>query len=418
MADLPNYTTLARIARDEVLTQNPLITVDAIEREGMDANILVASAAAPADEVVGQITDLAAAQYLDSCPGLDQGSYLLDRLVFDRYGLLRKPAAASLGSVQFYCSTPAPATFALPTGVILTTASGTQFITTAATIFPSGSLGPITVSVSSVLAGPSLDAAVGTITGFVTPVPSSPQGFYVTNLLASTGCADVETDGSLRERARNFWTTAVQGTNSAIQNAALGVPGVTTASVIELIDTLGRPLRFVQLIVSTTFTDQFVNSAVVPPQYQPLSQSMSSAVFNALANVRPSGTYVAVYVANVVLQPFLLALSFIAGADVDAVALQVRAAIVNYVNALPPGAAINPTAFAKGGAAQIDLIQGLNFTGQEVVSPVGSVVPMPLQVLRTSLGLVSAQSAQTDTPLTNSPSPDAYIIAGGQATIS
>ena len=82
MSDLPSYSTLQAIARDEILSRNPLITRDAVERDGMDANILVAAAAATADEAVGQLIDLAACQYIDSCPGLDQNSYLLDRLVF------------------------------------------------------------------------------------------------------------------------------------------------------------------------------------------------------------------------------------------------------------------------------------------------------------------------------------------------
>ena len=67
--DFPNFQTLFQIARNEALVRNPQLSQDAIEREGSDANILIASACAAADEVVGQLTAVSAGLFLDSANG-------------------------------------------------------------------------------------------------------------------------------------------------------------------------------------------------------------------------------------------------------------------------------------------------------------------------------------------------------------
>lgn len=398
---------LFNLGRDEILSRNAQITRDAVEREGMDANILLAGGTAAADEVIGQVTDLAAASYIDSAPGLDQNSNALDRLLFDRYGLIRKPAAASVGSVQLSTPTPNPATFSIPAGAIFQSNTGVQYIATSAQIFLGLVSGPVTVDVRSVLAGPNLNAAPNTITGIGTPIVGSPSNLVVTNQFATTGSDDVESDDSFRARGQLFFTTARRGTNTALVVAALGVPGVKTASVYEVIDALGRPVRFVQLVVADSFTEQFIDTTVVPPVFPQLSQALSSSVFDALADVRPAGTYVQVIVANVIVQPVQLALSFIAGADVNTTALLARAAVVSYMNGLAPGAKF----VYKTAEGLLQLIPGLNWTGQEIISPLGDVVPKSLQVLRTTLGLVSAGSAQSDQPIATGSNPDAFNVA-------
>lgn len=403
MPDLPSSSELFRIARDEALGKNARLSREAIEREGMDANILIASGAAMGDEVSGQLAQLAASLFLDSAVGED-----LDRLVFDRYGLTRKPAAASIGSVSFTTTVASATTFSIPTDVVLQTATGLQFVTTEAGVFTVATTGPVVLAVRSVLAGSDQDAKIGEITSIVSQISGSPTDLVVTNPLATVGGDDVETDDSLRERARRFFTTARRGTNAAIEAAALNVPGIQTASVFEVIDALGRPARLVQLIVADAFTEQFINFTTVPPQFEQQSQAITTAVNEALADVRPAGIFVQVIVANVVVQPIQLALSFLAGADVNGSALQARATTANFVNALPPG---DPLVI-QDLLNQLRLVPGLRFTGDEILSPAGDVIATPLQVLRTSLGLVTAVSAQTDTPIITGSNPDAFIVAG------
>jgi len=58
-------------------------------------------------------------------------------------------------------------------------------------------------------------------------------------------------------------------------------------------------------------------------------------------------------------------------------------------------------------------VGGLAFVGDEVVSPAGDVVPGPLQVIRTSLGLVQAGAIQTNSSaavLAGTTVPDVFVI--------
>jgi len=400
MPNFPTFSDLFRIARDEILIRNARISRDAVEREGMDANLLVAAAGAMADEVVGQLVQLVAASFLDSAVGAD-----LDRLVFDRYGLTRKPAAVSRGSAPFTTTVGSPTTFTIPTGTILQTATGVQFQTVESTIYSAGSVGPLVVAVRSVLAGLSQNMPAGTVTAIVSTIPSAPSDLVVTNPYAMAGGDNAETDDSLRDRASRFFVTARRGTKLALEAAALGVPGVRKASAFEVLDAYGRPASLVQLVVSDAYTEQYADYTTVPPRYAVQSQFLTSEVQDALVNVRVFGIFVQVYVATVVLQPVQLSLAFNAGADVNTAALQARAAMVNYINALAPGASLSVAALGN----VLSTITGLAYTGQEIISPQGDVIANPLQAIRTSLSLVSALSAQTDQPIATGINPDSYV---------
>ena len=111
MSDFPSQDVLFRVFRDEVLARNEKLALDAVERDGADANVLGASACAVGDEVIGQLADVAAAGWLDSAEG-----DALARLVFDRYSLVRKQAGVAMGSVEFSTTGPSPATFTIPAG--------------------------------------------------------------------------------------------------------------------------------------------------------------------------------------------------------------------------------------------------------------------------------------------------------------
>lgn len=390
------------MGRDEVLIRSGRISRDAVEREGMDANILIAAATAAADETVGQVATLAAGLFLGSAKG-----QALDRLAFDRYGLVRKSASASVGTVQFSSAGGAPTTFTIPLGVRLQTADGVQFVTIESVIFTAGSVGPVTCAVRSVLAGSNQNVKTGQITSITSQITSQPTDLTVLNPYATAGGDDTETDDSLRDRARKFFSTVRRGTLGALEAAALGVGGVRSAQAFEMVDALGRPARLVQLVIADSFTEQFVNYNTVPSRYEVLSQVLATQVFNALSDVRPAGTFVHVVVGNVVLQSFQLGLTFVAGADVNVAALNARAVIVDYVNSLTPGSSI----VIQDALDRLTTVTGLAPNGNTIISPAGNVTPKPLQVLRTSLGLVTAIAAQTDQPLITGTNPDAYTLA-------
>jgi len=377
--DRPTYADLFSIARNQLLLANPRLT--AVDREGSDANALVASIAAVGDEVAQQVSYVAAASFLDTATGLN-----LDRLVFDRYGLVRKPAAAALGTVQFTSATGAASTFGIPVQTKLVTADGTQFETTQPATFTLGSNGPVTVPVRSVLAGTTQQAGIGEINTLLSPVPGAVADLSVTNALATAGAADPETDAELRERARRFFTTVQRGTLAAIEQAARGVPGVRYAAAFEDVDAYGQQTGYVSLAVTDQYTDTLALLGTVPFAYEAQSQQLAERVALAVDQARAAGIYVATIVAQVVLQPVTLLLRVRAGFDTQTVSLEARAACVQVVNALAPGASLTVAALE----AALANVNGLYQASDTVALPVATVVPTPLQVIRTNLQLVVA----------------------------
>ena len=394
--DFPSFNQLFEIARNEALTRSPALSLPAIEREGSDANILVASAVAAADEVIGQLIITASGLFLDSA-----NDAALDRLLFDRYGLTRKVAANAIGEVQFTTTAATTAPFAIPAGTRLQTSSGTAFEVTTTTWFPLASTGPLTVPVRSLLAGADQQAKIGTITNIAGRIDGQPDDLFVTNAAATAGAADRESDSEFRERGRAFFTTVQRGTLSAIEQGALTVPGVTRANAYEILDPTGRPARIVSLIIADSFTDSLADYSVVPPVYQTQSANLANTVFNALEDYRPAGTFVAVQLGQVQLEPITLSLSFAAGVDAETVANSARAVIVTYINNLDPGVGYTRTQLVQA----LTSVSGLIITEQDLLNPgniikfpEGNRTPTPLQVLRTSLAIVRTSGINTSSP--------------------
>lgn len=399
MADFPSFDDLFRAGRDEALIRQGKLTREVIEREGSDANILNALSAAAGEQVIDQLTDTESGLFLDSAE--DEA---LDRLVFDRYGLVRKSASPALGSVSFSVSTATTAAFTIPAGTLLASLDGIQYATTQSVLFPLNSVGPVLAPISSVLAGKSQQAAANTITSLISSITGAPSSLVVTNTIATAGADDDELDDSLRDRARQFFITARRGTIAAIETGALAVQGVRTAKAFEVNDALGRPARFVLLVVSDAFTDALANLSATPPTYAAQSKQLALAVFNGLSDVRPAGIFVQVVVAQVILQPIQLALTFQAGVDADATAEEARSLVTSYINSLQPGVSLTRANIVNA----IRSVSGLFITGNEVASPAGDVAVRPLQVLRTSLSLVVASASQVGSPLSLTSNPDAF----------
>lgn len=409
MPDFPTRSDLFRIERDEILSINPQLATQAVERAGTDANVLLAGSVASDDENTGQATRLSAGLFLDSARGA-----ILDRLVFDRYGLVRNPAAAAIGTVNFSLPVVPLGAFTIPSGTLVAAANGNQYITTSATVFPTtttGQVGQPLVSspIRSVLAGGNQQGAVGTLTTLVSQVvlPNNVTGpLSVTNSLATAGAQDQESDDSLRSRARAFFTTARKGTLSAIQQGALAVPGVASATAIEITNGAGQPSSYVLLVVADQFTQTLLNytQAGIPASYQAQSQQLAQNVSDDLLDVRGAGIFVQVQVANVALLPLVLAFTFVpSNSTPDQSAFLGRAAAVAYINSLGPGQSFVPSAMTS----IFQSVPGLLVTGNEVVSPPGTQTAQITQVLRTTLALVTATSATNNVTLTSNNNPDA-----------
>lgn len=392
--DAPTYQDLFRVARDAMLMNNSKITKAAIERPGTDLNAIANSAAAVGDEVVGQNVKICSANFLESARG-----DALTKYVFDRYGLVKKPAAAAMVSAVFSLPTAAALNLQIPSGFKLATSDGVQFVTTADATLAVGQTS-VSVACRSVLAGSAYQAQANTLTSMIDTVVSAPTGLSVTNPLASSGADDAETEDELRARARNFYNTVVKGTGSAVQQKALAYPGVKKATVIEELDEYGRPARLTRLVITDAFTEALVGTTSLT--YATQSQLLADAVFNSLVDTRASGIFVNVLVAQVIMQAVVLALSFDPDVDPDDTALRARAAIVSYINSLAPNDPFVPAEAVE----VLRRVQGLIVTGDEILSPSGTVVPTVGQVLRSTLRLVRASTVQPDRALQGSANSD------------
>jgi hypothetical protein len=413
MADFPSRDELRRTWLVAALNPpggvRPQITRAAIETPGTDMSSIREGAAACGDEVAGSTTSAVASWWIDSAQDEQ-----LDKRVLDVIGLVRHDAGVSRGTVQFRLTTALVADLLIPRGTTLSTPDGIEFVTTLAATFPKATVGPLSVPVRSARAGSTVLAAIGSINSIASVIPGAPADLVVTNELATSPGTDAETDPSLRSAYRNYFRTATKGTLAALEEGAkryrdpANGGGVIAATALEYYDLLGRQTKQVLLAIADQYTDQYVQTNSVPPTYAARSQALAGEVLAFLRDVRAGGIYVGVFVCRVILQPVELVLTFTAGADPFEVSVAARSAMVNYINALPPGAA-----FIRSAAADaLRIVPGVVVTGREIAYPPGDIVPRVLEKLGTDLRFVTANSTAVDKPLPTLYSADGYIVGG------
>lgn len=373
--DLPSFSDIFRIGRSEMLVRNGRISPEEIDRRGSDINNLVASSAAMADACMGQLASVRAALYVGTARKDD-----LDRLITDRYpDLVRKQAAPSYGYVTFSFSPAVVTLFSIPDATVLSTADNVQFITVGATPVPHGTT-TIRVPIRSVLAGSTQKAAIGKINSVLGNITGAPTGMTVTNESATFGGEDREEDADYAVRYTLHYLAARRATIGAIEQAVLSVPGIVKATVFENLDTSGRPVGYVQVVVADSYTEQFVVLASPPAAYMSQLANLTTQISNVLLEWRAAGVGVVVQFASIVLQTIRVSLAYVAGADTTAVNAVVLAKLIQYTNNLRPG-----QTFSLDEARRlVSETSGVYYTGNEIVSPTGDVVPLPGQVLRTS----------------------------------
>jgi len=374
--DLPSFPDLMRIGQTEALVRNPRLSMEEVARVGSDLNILIASGAAMADEVTGQLASLRGDLFVGTARGA-----ALDRLITDRYpDLIRKQAAPSFGYLTFSFTPAVVGAFTIPEGTVATTADGIQFGTVGSFSVAIGAAS-IRVPIRSVVAGASQKASANKIVNLTSTIAGSPAvGMTVSNEAATFGGEDRELDGDYALRYRLYYLAARRATVGAIEQAILSVAGIVKVTVLENLDILGRPIGYVQAVVADTYTEQFVTASTVPPGYAAQLASLRTQLDALLREWRAAGVGVVVTFAQVVIQPIKLSLNYTAGADADAVRAIVITTLIQLVNNLRPGQVLVLQTMRDA----ISKISGLYYTGGEFLSPIGNVVPAPGQVLRTS----------------------------------
>lgn len=386
--DFPKASELFRVFRDEAVSRSRKLTVNAVDRDGTDSNIMGYSAAVVGEAVIGQLASTEEAFWLDSA--LDEK---LDKYAWDRYQMTRKPAAPAFVNLVFSTTAPAGSAFAIPPGTRASTSDGKEFQTVVGVTFPMGSTGPITALARSTLAGIDQNVGSGTVDSLTSQVTGSPTDLAVTNTDAAAGGDNVEDNDAFKTRIRRFWVAARRGTKGAIETGALAVPGVVRAVCFEGLQSFGYPSRALTLVIADQFTDALVRQNVQVPAYDTKSQALAAVVFAQLGEYRAYGIPVNVVVSQVRLLSVVLRLRFQASvANTDALALYARTQIVEHINELRPGDLFDPADAVKLLAS----IPGLDVFGDEIASPVGQVIPTsPYQVLRTTLAMVTTDSQAT-----------------------
>jgi uncharacterized phage protein gp47/JayE len=182
-----------------------------------------------------QIENAQAASAIDLASGID-----LDLKVGD-YGITRKPALPSSGTMQFTLAAPAPfGGFVIPANTVVSTPArfnpydAIEFTTDADLVIAQGqTVG--TTAATAVVPGAASNQSVGAVTVLVNTI-AGVQG--VTNTSAFTGGTDEESDASLRVRGKAAFTSVANDLASSFQAVVLAVEGVLSVAVAGFGDPL------------------------------------------------------------------------------------------------------------------------------------------------------------------------------------
>jgi uncharacterized phage protein gp47/JayE len=382
--DFVSRLALYNIGRNYALTRATKISPTMVDTSGSDINLVVGGQSLLGYAIVLQLIQAFNSLTLDGATGDD-----LDRYALDRYGqqLPRKGAAAAVGTAVFSRASSAGPSGTIPSGTVLLSQAGYQFITlqpgsfTTSTGQASDSL--VVVPIRAAQAGALFQAAVNTITRFQTPNTAIAFDTSITcnNTITTSGGADPEDDPTYRARIRGFWLSARRGILAAIVQGALTVPGVASAYAYEYIGSTGQPVRLVALSIADI-------TGVANAQ-------LAASVQTALLDYRAAGIQVVVSPSLPLITTVTLTLTFQAGVDTITIAGQVQAAVVNYINDLGVGQTLSIGGIYS--VLQRFVSQGLIVsTGTpantatlaipaSITSPVGDLVPQPGQTIRTTL---------------------------------
>ena len=357
------------LARSEERPQRERLSRESVFTEGTDINIIIAACSAMADESTRQLAIRMAALFLDSAEGED-----LDRLVADRFSpeVSRKQAAPAVVTVTFSRAIPpsAGAAALYDVGTKLSTEQGTEFELTEAASFTINSTGPITAAAQAVLSGVDGNVSVGEITQI--KGPNSDPEVTVTNAAVGAGGRAVETDASLRERARSFFLSVRRGTAEAIEFGALTVDGVESATVFEEKDAFGLPTGRV--------------SVAIADRNGQANQILAEAVAEALVDYRAAGVIVDVIVTQTSPQGIAYEnIGFTSGTDTRASIQQLKSLTVGAVNLLAPGEPLTRSLLYS----LANSIPGAIVPETAIGAPSGDVLPAENEVIKTRLDLVT-----------------------------
>jgi len=353
------------VQRGALRAPDQRLTRESIETPGSDINIVNAGASFMADAIGQAAADRLGALFLEGATGAD-----LDRLVADRFSpsVVRKQASAAVVPVTLSRIAPGPAV-TLDVGTQLRSVSGVEFELVAAVGMSPSDLSA-TAEIQAITAGTSGNIQQGVALTFVS-APADPTLAAVSSEPGSGG-TETESDGSLRARAKDFFTAARRGILAAIEFGAKTVTGVERATAFEHLDPAGLPNGMVSVYIADSNGQG--NSV------------LAAQVRNALLEFRAAGIVVFVIAATPLLVDVQLGLQFRSGFSTQRLFSQVQQAVVFRVNALAPA----ETLFRSAIVEAIATVQGVIIPSGAVVLPAGDIIPTGGEIIKTSIERVSA----------------------------
>jgi len=249
MADLPTRQELFRRWRNAALAvPGTRVSPREIDRAGSDLNLLAAASSIMGEEIVNR-----AARAYAACFEATARRECLDRVVFDRKGLPRLPAAPSVGMVRLERAAFAGGAGtivgglpgSLPTPTRIRTQTGITYLLTRNSVWGALDLGPFYVPIQAELAG--LESEVDEGQAWSWADPPFDTTIEITNddptngAGETAGAADEETDEAYQARARNFFNTVRRGTTGAVEFGLRSTPGIASVAVYETLDASSSP---------------------------------------------------------------------------------------------------------------------------------------------------------------------------------
>jgi uncharacterized phage protein gp47/JayE len=362
--------------RAVVTTPGTKINPAVVDVPGSNINIAVGTAAVLGQEIVKRGADAMRGAFIDSARGAQ-----LDRVVFDRTGLLR--FSATPATWDLLIARPAPgAAGTYPAGSRITAPDGTQYGTNADVVFGAGDVS-LPVAVTALVAGDAGNLPGSTPLAFVdqpfdTTMTVAPAIDAFGTLKTAAGGTETETDIQLIGRVRGFFPTLRRGVLGAIQFGALQVDGVAVATATEIINPFsGFPAAFVQLVIGDR------NGAA--------SSTMIQDVIDTLLEFRAGGIPVQVLGGQVLNVSVVWKLAFLTGCDEQLATARVRAVTVALAQFLPPGHE-GGTLYRSSLIAAARSVPGVIVAEDGLMFPLGDLVPADpttmIRVLSTSVTFV------------------------------
>lgn len=355
MSDLPNRSDLFAIGRRAIInTPNARINPAVIDIPGSDTNLLLNAMSLIGEEIIARLSECMRENFIEVARGSQ-----LDRVAFDRYGLSRFPATPA--RVELVMTRPLPGIATpgtYPAGSRVQSADGTQFATDIDATFGNFDT-TLPVSATALVAGPDSNLSADTITQYADqPFDTT---FVLNNPEGAAGGNEAELDVDFRGRIRDFFPTVRRGTKGALEFGARQVPGIVTATAIEIMNLLlagPLPAGLVELIVG----DAAGNAS--PPLIQ--------SVIDTMIDWRALGIPVEVIGGSPAPAVFVVwDLEFQTGIDTVLAATQIQAVTSAAAQFLNPG----ETLYKSTLIAAARTVPGVIIHEGSLVAPLGDVVP-------------------------------------------